>query len=249
MSSPASAAAAGATPQYELRSDLAQYSLPAAQRDETRKLAWANSVCILFLGVAVLNLQQPIFVVRTPDPPPDPLAALIPPPPETELPPPPEEAAIEEVQQEAQDDFDIPDIPVPVVVAAPETVSFAIPVEGYVVVATNARFVPPPPAFVPKAPPPDNSLEFRPIRFGDKTFRKQPPPSYPAELERTRWEGRVEFLITVATNGEPVKVDIKRSSGVSAADRQLIEHIKRNWRRDPGDIGRYSIALDFQLPR
>ena len=37
------------TPGYELKDELARYCLPAANRDSNLKLAWANSICILFL--------------------------------------------------------------------------------------------------------------------------------------------------------------------------------------------------------
>ncbi|MBL9127996.1 MAG: TonB family protein, partial [Verrucomicrobiales bacterium] len=124
---------------------------------------------------------------------------------------------------------------------------FSVPVEGFVQLAPDARFVPPPPAVIPKPPPPDNipRPEFRPIRFGGKEFRKQPPPNYPEEFQRSRIGGTVELLITVNSNGVPAKVDIGRSSGSPALDRHVSEFVRREWRADAGNGANYRIAITF----
>ncbi|MBL9134952.1 MAG: energy transducer TonB [Verrucomicrobiales bacterium] len=245
MSSPATAALSANTPNYELKSDLAQYCLPSANRDDSRKLAWANSVCLMFVVVATMGLRQPVFVIRDPPPPPEPLPVVILPPQEHE--PQPETEKPEEQQEEPLDD--LADVPVvaPVVVAAPQDVSFSVPVEGFVTISADARSVPPPPPVIPKIPPPDNipRPEFKIIRFGDKTFKKQPPPNYPEEFQRNRISGTVEVLITVDTNGVPTKVSVGRSSGNSALDRHVVEFIQREWRTAAGEGGNFKIALTF----
>ena len=41
-------------PGYELKDELARLCLPQANRDANLKLAWVNSVCILFLLIGIL---------------------------------------------------------------------------------------------------------------------------------------------------------------------------------------------------
>jgi protein TonB len=246
MSSEAATVSTQHTPEYVLRSDLAQYSLPSAGRDEARKLAWANSVCVLFLIVAFMGLRQPIFVIRDAAPPAEPLPPVILPPVEQEPPPAqdlgdlaPEEEPLEEKLEE---------LPVitPVVVAAPDDVSFAVPVEGYIAISRDSRFVPPPPPVIPRAPPPSIPRpEFRVTRIGDRAFRRQPAPDYPPELERQRIGGTVELFIYVASNGVPHKVEVGRSSGTASLDRYVAEFIQREWRAYPGEAVNYRIAITF----
>src|SRR5256884_4322790 len=86
ISTQSAAASSGAAnaPGYALHSDIAQFCLPAANRDANRKLAYVNSICLLFLviGLAGLNppkLEQkfperaqefvPVEIVQPPEPP------------------------------------------------------------------------------------------------------------------------------------------------------------------------------------
>lgn len=232
-------------PEYRLKSDLAAYCLPRSAKDETRKLAWTNSVCLLFVVVAIMGLRQPVFILREAAPPPEPMRAEILPPVESEDKP--REDPEEEEPEDVADELVEAPVIVPVMVAAPENVTFSVPIEGYIQLAPDARFVPPPPPVIPKAPPADNipRPEFRAIRFGGKEFRKQPPPNYPDEFQRNRIGGTVEVLITVSTNGLPTKVDIGRSSGSPALDRHVSEFIRREWRAEAGNSGNYRIAITF----
>ena len=248
MSTSASASASASAwtelPQYQLRSDLAQYCLPAANRDETRNLAWANSICLVFIAVACLGLRQPVFIIREAEPLPEPMAVVVLPPVEQDQP------RSEQPEEQPEEDpidqlIDSPSI-APVVVAAPDAVNFSVPVEGFITLAADARFVPPPPPVIPKAPPEDlTKLDFRAIRFGGKEFKRQPPPDYPAEFQRNRIGGTVEALITVGTNGIPLKVDVGRSSGAPSLDRHVCDFIRREWRADPGAPAAYRIAITF----
>ena len=45
------------SPAYELKDELARLCLPAANRDANQKLAWVNSVCILFLIVGIFGAR------------------------------------------------------------------------------------------------------------------------------------------------------------------------------------------------
>lgn len=245
MSASASADPIEPLPEYQLRSDLAAYCLPRANRDDARRLAWANSIALLFVAVAFMGLRQPVFVLREVSPLPEPIRAELLPPVEPD-PSPPDAPSEEEPEDVADELVDIP-VVVPVLVAAAQDVTFSVPVQGFIAIAADARFVPPPPPVIPKAPPPDTlpRPEFRAIRFGGKEFRKQPPPNYPEEFQRSRIGGTVEALITVSTNGFPVKVEVGRSSGSPALDRHVCEFIRREWRADGGDGANYRIAITF----
>ncbi|MCC6232309.1 MAG: TonB family protein [Verrucomicrobiales bacterium] len=136
----------------------------------------------------------------------------------------------------------------PIMVAPPENVAFADPVDSrYVVIVNDPGRIPPPPAIIPRDPPPDNlpKLEFRAIRFGGKEFKKQPPPNYPDEFQRNRIGGTVEALIYVATNGIPTKVEVGKSSGSPALDRHVCDFIRKEWRAQAGDAVNYRIAITF----
>jgi len=245
MSHSAPASVSTGNPDYQLKSDLALYCLPAANRDDARKLAWANSVCLMFLTVAILGINQPVFVIREAEPLPEPLPVAILPPveqPETQ----PQDKPDEQPEELPDDLVDVPSI-APVVVAAPQDVSFSVPVEGFVAVSSDARYVPPAPQVIPKAPPPDNVPKpiFKAIRFGGKEFRKQPPPSYPEEFRRNRIGGTVEVLIAVDTNGIPSKVEVGKSSGSPALDRHVCEFIRKEWKAQEGEAANYKIAITF----
>jgi len=247
MSRPAPAAFSdGPLPEYRLNSDLALYCLPASNRDDTRRLAWANSVCLLFLTVAIIGVKQPVFVIREVAPLPEPMAVTILPPP-VEQEPQVVSKNEEEPVEEAPDNVEMP-VVAPVMVAAAQDVSFSVPVEGFTAVAKDARYVPPPPPVIPKAPPPDNLPKpptFKAIRLGGNEFKKQPPPKYPAEFERNRIAGTVEALITVGANGLVEKVEVGRSSGFPALDRYVCDFIQREWKAEPGEGGFYRIAMTF----
>jgi protein TonB len=230
---------------YELKSDLAQYCLPAANRDDARKLAWANSICALFLASSVVSLKQPEIGLRVPTPPSSAREILIPATAEPEPEVVPEEIAITP-EPGLPDPLRVPIAIEPIIVAQPRDVTFAVPIEGHIVVSTAARFVPPPPPIIPRKPDPAPQPAFRAIRFGDRAFRKQPPPNYPPEFQRSRIGGVVEVLFGVDTNGVPREVDVARSSGTAALDRHVCRFIEKEWRAYPGEAGHYRIAITFE---
>src|SRR6266540_2853972 len=133
-------------PGYALRSDLAQFCLPAANRDVNRKLAYVNSICSLFLAIGLAGIDPPALEQKFPEP----VQQFVP----VEIVQPPEPPKTEPQPQE-QEPQPQPDTPVvmpqvaTVVAADPTKVSFAVPVEGPVVFAP-AKFAQPPPPAPPK---------------------------------------------------------------------------------------------------
>src|SRR5687767_13851968 len=55
-------------PGYALHSDLAQYCLPAANRDSYRKLAYVNSICSLFVLIGLAGVNPPVLEQKVPEP-------------------------------------------------------------------------------------------------------------------------------------------------------------------------------------
>src|ERR1700747_472686 len=102
---------------YELESELARVSLHATDRDPNRKLAWVNSVCILFLLIGVLG-SRPASVRIKPLPPVEEVNAAI-------VEPMPPQTQSEQVPQE-QNEREQVDTP-QVVVVTPEapTINFS----------------------------------------------------------------------------------------------------------------------------
>ncbi len=233
-----SSALAGVQRTYQLVSDLARLSLPAATRDVNRKLAWANSLCFLFLTIGLIGLHPPKVVLK-------PLTEV------TEVVPviftPPEQPKVEPVikpdEPEPTPDtvIDTPQIAT-VVAADPAAAAFAVPVEGPVILAPARYAAPPPPA------PPKPSAAPSATRFErGKVEGIFPEPEYPMAERRERHQGDVLLLVTVDASGVPVSVEVKDDSGFLTLDRHTVQWVKKNWRWAPGDTRQYLIPFTFQL--
>ena len=51
-------------PGYELKDELARFCLPAANQDSNLKLAWVNSICILFLCIGILGARRGVIAIK-----------------------------------------------------------------------------------------------------------------------------------------------------------------------------------------
>ncbi len=49
---------------YELKDELARLSLPSVRRDPNQKLAWVNSICILFLLIGIIGAREGIISIQ-----------------------------------------------------------------------------------------------------------------------------------------------------------------------------------------
>src|SRR5271169_6750246 len=52
------------SPGYELKDELARLCLPSANRDANLKLAWVNSVCILFLVIGIFGARRGLITIK-----------------------------------------------------------------------------------------------------------------------------------------------------------------------------------------
>ena len=216
------------SPGYELKDELARYCLPSANRDANLKLAWVNSVCILFLLIGILGARRGFIAIKPVPPIRVEVPIVIQP---TVLPP---QAIAQKPEQPEQ-------INQPrVLVARPNApdVNFGIPTVGSLVV----------PAALAAAPQPKVS----PVRIGSLnntgTGGDRPEPPYPPIARETGEQGTVKLLLGADAAGNIVSVDVKESSGFPVLDRATVDFIKRHWRLPAGDGNRlFETSITYLL--
>ncbi|MEW6157482.1 MAG: energy transducer TonB [Verrucomicrobiota bacterium] len=228
------------TREYQLTSDLAQFCLPAAHVDENRKLAYANSVCFLFLLIGFIGIRPPAIVTR----PPPQVTEIVPivytPPPEPvklePQPVPEEEPLVDEIVEAPQ---------VATVVAAdPSNVAFAIPVEGPVILAP-AKFAAPPP---PKPPPPRPVGPPRPVQFNAGAESGYfPDPPYLQDFIKRGYQGKIRLEFSVDASGTITSIEVKNSSGYPQLDNHVVKYVRDRWKFYPGPPRSYFKDFIYQL--
>lgn len=219
---------------YKLSSDLARLSLPQTFLDATRKLAYTNSICLLFLVIGFIGIKPPPITVRDISANADVVPVIFTPP---DSPPPPPEPTPEDVKPE--DLVDTPEV-VTVVAVNNASVAFAVPVEGPVVVASSARFASAPPISRPSGP---RATLFDPNGTGDNNC---PKPPFPREELNQHHEGKVMLFVIVGDSGWADSVTVKDSSGFAGLDRHAANWVKKNWHGFPGK-GAFLVPIDFQI--
>jgi len=216
------------TPGYELKDELARYCLPAANRDSNLKLAWANSICILFLLVGILGARRGVIAIKPVPPIREEIPVVVQP---TVLPP----QAIAQKPEQAEQ------INQPrVLVALPNApnVNFGIPTTGTLVVP--AALVSPPPQVV--APVHIGSL------FNTGAGGERPEPPYPPIALQTGEQGTVVLLLTGDDAGNVISVDVKESSGFPILDHATVDYIKHHWRLPNGAGNRlFQTSITYKL--
>jgi TonB family protein len=229
---------------YTLTSELAQFCLPAAARDPNRKFAWANSICLLFLTIGCVGLKVPILEIKEPPEIVDVVPVVYTPPPDP-TPPPPSDAPPPETDEPVDTTVDMPQI-LTVAAADPKGVNFAVPVEGPVVVAPNARFASAPPASPPRPPPtPPKPTVFNQHGSGDGG--KYPDPTYPRLLREKGIQGKLTLYIIVDASGTVSSAEVKDGSGYGALDKHATQWVKSNWQFPPGQVRHHFVDIIFQL--
>ena len=91
----ASTATTSPLPAYQLSDDLARMCLPQEFKDSNRNLAWANSICLLFVMIGIIGLRPPAVFVRAITEPTEVMQVFVPPDQEE---PPPQEFKPEEIE-------------------------------------------------------------------------------------------------------------------------------------------------------
>jgi protein TonB len=214
------------SPGYELKDELARYCLPSANRDANLKLAWVNSVCILFLLIGIAGARRGIIAIKPVPPIRVEVPIVIQP---TVLPP---QAIAQKPEQPEQ-------INQPrVLVALPNApdVNFGIPTVGTLVV----------PAALASAP------QIAPMRIGSLNNTgaggDRPEPPYPPIARETGEQGTVKLLLGADAAGNVISVDVKESSGFPVLDRATVDFIKNHWRLPAGDGNRlFETSITYLL--
>lgn len=224
---------------YKLSDDLARLCLPQEFSDSYRKLAWVNSICCLFLIIGLVGLNPPKIVQRPLSEPNDVVPVVFTPPeeqPKTEP-----EVKPDEEQQPQDTPEETPQVVAVVAAADAANVAFAVPVQGAVAVAPEARLASPPPAVthVQAAP-----VRFNPATTSGGTF---PPPNYPGSALRNHEEGTTTIEIRVDESGRVTDAKVQKTSGHTALDEAALEIVKRSWRFPPGQVRWYYWPCTFKM--
>jgi periplasmic protein TonB len=220
---------------YHLKSDLARVCLPHPEGHPQRTLAWVNSICLLFLIVAlsgarprlpspkpVAPLEQPVPIVIQPLP---------------QMPPP----QAEQPNKEETTDDKTPAPRVVVVTLNSPAINFSVPTIGNVVV---------PNAFA-QAPPvaPLQAIHNEPKTIGSTgEGGDRPQPPYPEMALKFGEQGAVVLLLTVDDSGLVQSIAVKETSGSAILDRSALEFVKRHWIVPPGKGGRvFEATISYQI--
>ncbi len=199
------------TPQYELKDELARLCLPSASRDVSLKLAWVNSVCLLFLLIGLAGARRGVIFIKPVPPIRTEVPVVVQP---TVLPP-------QAVAQKAEQVEPRPQPQVLVVLPTTPNINFSVPTVG-TLVAPAALFSAPPLQVAPlHTVSPLNSTG---------AGGERPEPPYPKIALEAGQQGTVILSLTGDDAGNVVSVDVKTSSGFPILDRATLDFVKRHWR-------------------
>ena len=218
---------------YQLKSELARFCLPAPQRLVSRRLAWANSISILFLIIGLTGAQSKLPGLRKVPPLEQPAPVIVEP-----LPPvtPPTEVKPTE-QQNEDEKAETPRFQA--VTLDTPAINFSVPTPGSLLVPMS---VAPTPAAAPLK-------QVAPVRRGPTAIQstgnggdRPKPDSYPEFALRMGQQGTVTLLLTVDDAGRVVSAEIKESSGSPILDDAAEKWVKRHWIVPPVDGGHLFVA-------
>jgi TonB family protein len=196
-------------PAYELKNELARLCLPQVNCDANLRLAWVNSVCILFLIIGIFGARRGVIAIK----PAPPLTEIIPVIVEPITLPPQETAG------KKQTDEDKNDAPrVTVVIPQLPNINFSVP------------------ASLASAPPLEPMRSATAINSVSSTGAggERPQPPYPKIALEAGEQGTMLLVLGGDVAGNVISVDLKESSGFPLLDRATVEFIKRRWHLPPG---------------
>jgi TonB family protein len=219
------------SPAYELKDELARLCLPAANRDSSQRLAWINSVCILFLIVGIFGARRGLISIK----PAPPLEQIIPVVIEPMILPPQETTEKKETDEDKND-------PPQVAVVIPQTpnINFSVPTIGSLIVPANLAAAPP-------LEPMRTAAQIGSLN-NTGSGGERPVPPYPLIAKQTGEQGTVVLLLGGDAAGNIVSVDLKESSAFPILDRATVDFIKRRWHLPPGTGNQlFQTSITYQL--
>jgi periplasmic protein TonB len=198
---------------YGLKSELARYCVSSERHDTNFKLAWVNSICILFLIIGIVGARRGIISIRNVPPIRQIVPVVVMPrilPPQTAVP-----QKMEHPRQQNQ--------PARIFVALPNApnISFAVPTIGTLVGSADLA-----------SAPPLNPLQApaQVVALGNTgAGGERPEPPYPQLAMQTAEQGTIILLLHGDAAGNIVSIDIKQSSGFPYLDHATVEFIKTHW--------------------
>lgn len=78
-------------------------------------------------------------------------------------------------------------------------------------------------------------------------YLNNPPPAYPRLSRRLREEGEVELRVRVSPQGQPITVELSRSSGSQRLDDAALRAV-RQWRFEPAREGSRAVEAWVRVP-
>jgi len=217
---------------YKLNSGLARYCLPAESPDTNLKLAWVNSICIVFLIIGIVGARRGIISIRTVPPIRQVVPVVVMP---QTLPP---QAVVPQKKEQPRKQ----DQPARVFVALPTApnIRFSVPTIGTLVSSANMASAPPLNPL--QAPAQIESLG------NTGAGGERPEPPYPELAMQTGEQGTIILLLNGDASGNVASIDVKQSSGFPYLDHATVEFIKNHWHL-PADAGTrlFQTSITFKL--
>jgi protein TonB len=217
---------------YGLKSELARYCLSSERQDTNLKLAWVNSICILFLIIGIVGARRGIISIRNVPPIHQVVPVVVMP---RTLPP--QAVAPQRREQPRQQNQ-----PARIFVALPNApnVSFSVPTIGTLVGSADLA-----------SAPPLNPLQApaQIVALGNTgAGGERPQPDYPPLAIQTGEQGTIVLLLDSDASGNVVSIDVKQSSGFPYLDHATVEYVKTHWHL-PMDAGtrRFQTSITFKL--
>jgi protein TonB len=217
-------------PRYELKDELARLCLPSANRDLSLKLAWVNSICILFLVIGLAGAQRGVIFIKPVPPIRVEVPVVVQP---TVLPP-------QSVAQKTDAAEPSPQPQVLVVLPTAPNINFGIPTVGTLVADAALATAP----TLPQPTPVHTVSSLNNTGSGGE----RPEPPYPKIALEAGQQGTVILSLTGDDAGNVVSVEVKTSSGFPILDRATVDYIKRHWRLpSDGSTRLFETSIAYKL--
>lgn len=218
------------TPRYELKDELARLCLPSSSRDVSFKLAWVNSVCLLFLVIGLAGARRGVIFIKPVPPIRVEVPVVVQP---AVLPP-------QAVAQKTESAEPSPQPQVLVILPTAPNINFGIPTVGTLVADAALATAP----ALPQPAPVHTVSSLNNTGAGGE----RPEPPYPKIALEAGQQGTVILSLTGDDTGNVVSVEVKTSSGFPILDRATVDYIKRHWRLPTeGSARRFETSIAYKL--
>jgi protein TonB len=228
---------------YQLKSELARVCLPAPERSADRRLAWVNSLCLLFLLIGVFGDQSKLPAPKPAPPLERPVPVIVEPLPAT----PPPAVQPQAVQRPSEEEKPEAQRFVAVTLDTP-AIHFAVPTIGNLLVPLAAATAPPA-APLGQTDTVVHQARSEPLTTGSTgKGGDRPEPDYPPMAVQMGLQGTVVLLFTVSEVGAVTSISIKQSSGSPLLDRTAEQCVKRKWIQPPINGAHvFQVSINFKL--